>query len=241
MQNIDIIHYVLICALIPLIIVVNRTLYQKIKSEEHREKGQIVQVLIKTLSMVQYLCAPAVYILTGVLKFSLEYFEFLSLTSARYLISSLTFCTSFLRDYIGIHSLIVCTVRYTFIVYDSSAEIFGVQKLRKIFIGLSIVTPLVSTMVYDAITPIESTAIIYDAFYGNMITSNGTNTTSDFNHDGINLDIQSPIYYITNTFFPCSIIYLMKIIGVILYILIYSNLIEAFLYAHMMIIYKRYH
>ena len=132
-------------------------------------------------------------------------------------------------------------VRYTFIVYDSSAEKFGVQKLRKIFIGLSIVTPLVSAMIYDAITPIESTAIIYDVFYGNMITSNGANKTSQINHDNVNLDIQSPIHYITNTFFPCSIIQLMKIIGVILFILIYSNLIEAFLYAHMMIIYKRYH
>ena len=240
MQNIDIIHYILICALIPLIIVVNRTLYQRIKSEEHREKGKIVQLLIKTLSLVQFLCVPALFMFSVILKLSLEYFEFLTLTSARNLISLLTFCCIFLRDYIGIHSLIVCTVRYIFIVYDSRAEIFGVQKLRKIFIGLSIVTPLVSAMIYDAIIPTESAAIIHDVFYGNMIASHGTNKTTHFSHDDIDLDIQSPIYYITNTLFPYSVIYLMKIIGVILFILIYSNLIEAFLYAHMMVIYKRY-
>ena len=76
MQNIDIIHYILICALIPLIIVVNRTLYQRIKSEEHREKGKIVQLLIKTLSLVQFLCVPALFMFSVILKLSLEYFEF---------------------------------------------------------------------------------------------------------------------------------------------------------------------
>ena len=241
MQNIDIIHFILICALTPFIIVVNKTLYQKIKSEEHREKGKIVQIVIKTYSIAQFLCFPAVFYCTVLLKLSVEYFEFLELTSARYLITSLTFSGSFFRDYIGFHSLIVCIARYTFIVFDSSAEKFGVRKLRKIFIGLSIVTPLVSAIIYDAITPIESTAIMYDFFYGISISSNGTNKISDINHDDINLDIQSPIYYITNTFFPDSIIYLMKIIGVISFILIYSNVTEAFLYAHMMIVYQRYY
>ena len=241
MQNIDIVHYFLICALTPLTIVVNITLYQKIKSEEHREKGKIVQLIIKTFSIVQFSCFPAVYLCAFLLKFSLEYFKLLKLTSARYLITSLIFSCSFLRDYIAFHSLIVCAARYTFIVFDSSAERFGVQKLRKIFIGLSLVIPLLSAMIYDAITPIESAAIMYDSFYENITSSKGTYEASDINLDDINLNIQSPIYYITNTFFPYSIINLMKIVGMILFILIYSNVVEAFLYAHMMIIHKRYY
>ena len=239
MQNIDILHYILICALMPFTILVNRTLYQKVKSEEHREKGKIVQQIIKIFSIVQCLCMPTLFLLNVLLKLSLDYFKVMTLPSARYIITSLTFFTSFTRDYIGFHSLITSTTRYTFIVFDSSAEKFGLQNLRKIFITLSVVVPLTSAMIYDATTPLESSAAIFDIFYGKMNSSNGTNKTLDTKFDEINLNIQSPIYYLTNTFFPLLIVNSMKVVGLILFILIYSNVIEAFLYAHMMSVYKR--
>ena len=240
MQNIDILHYILICALMPFTILVNRTLYQKVKSEEHREKGKIVQQIIKIFSIVQCLCMPTLFLLNVLLKLSLDYFKVITLPSARYIITSLTFFTSFTRDYIGFHSLITSITRYTFIAFDSSAEKFGIQKLRRIFITLSFIIPLLSAIIYDATTPLESSGTTFEVFYGEKVSSNGTNKISDTNLDYINLNIQSPMYYLTNTFFPASIVYSMKVIGVILFILIYANVIEAFLYGHMMMIYKRY-
>ena len=106
---------------------------------------------------------------------------------------------------------------------------------------LSITIPLVSTVLYDATIPIEATATIFNAFYGTSTSSNETNQTLDNTYDATNLAIQSPIYCLVNTYFPRSIVCSMKIVEKILFILIYSNVIEAILYARKMAISKRYY
>ena len=225
----------------PFSIFVNKTLYQKIKNEEHREKGKVVQIIIQTFSLVQCLCYPSILLCVGLLKFSLDYLKLLGLADARYLITSVTFSISLLRDYLAFHSLIISIARFTFIAFDSTAEKFGIQRIRKIVIALSITIPLVSTVLYDATTPIEATATVFDAFYYNPISSNETNQTLENTYGDINLAIQSPLYCLVNTYFPRSIVSSMKIVEKILFILIYSNVIEAILYARIMTISKRYY
>ena len=234
-------HYFLLYSIMPISIFVNKTLYQRIKSEEHREKGKIVQIIIQTFSLIQCVCYPSILFFTGLLDFSLNYIKLLELANARYLITSIAFSLSFLRTYLAFHSLIIATVRFTFIVFDSSAEKFGVQRIRKLSIVLSIVIPLVTAVLYDITTPIEDKMSIFDIFYGSSISSNETNQTFDNTSRGINLAIQSPIYIFANTFFPRSIVYTMNIIGMILFVIIYSNLIEAVLYGYIMTTYKRYY
>ena len=130
--------------------------------------------------------------------------------------------------------------RYTFIAFDYRAERFGVQRVRKLFIYLSIAIPLACAIIYDATTPIESTAALFSAFYGNLISSNGSNTTSNVKPKDVIMNIQSPIYYIVNSFFHDSIIRIIKIVGTFFVLVIHSNLIEALLYVHLLIIFKRY-
>ena len=240
MQDIAKVHYILFCCILPFSVFVNKTLYQKVKDEEHQEKGKVVQRIIKVYSIIQCVGLPVCILSPGILCLSIQYLNVLELSNARYLISSLPFLTSLLRDFVAFHTLIIAITRYTFVVFDSRAEVFGIQKLRKIFIRLSIVIPFVATLLFDATTPIESTAIIFDYFYGDEMYSNATVSMSDYKDKDINMDIQSPIYYICNSFLPDSIVHSIKLFWFILLLAMYSNIIEAFLYAHILVIYKRY-
>ena len=160
MNNFDILQYFLCCGLIPFTVVVNKTLYQKVKSEDHLEKGKIVQSIIKTYAIVQCVCFPSFMLCFGIYFACDQNLILLELPTKSYIISSLRFIFSLLRDYIGFHTLIIAITRYTFIVFDSRAEIIGIQKMRKLFISTSFIFPLISAVIYDATAPMESVSNI---------------------------------------------------------------------------------
>ena len=63
----DIIFFLVCFVLVSLGIFVNRKLYTTIKNEEHREKGKVIQHMVKTFSLLQCFTWPCITVLTWIL------------------------------------------------------------------------------------------------------------------------------------------------------------------------------
>jgi len=156
-----ILYILLLVIVIPLIIFVNKKLYWNIKNEEHLEKGKVIQYLIKTYALVQCIAWPCIVILWGLIRLIGIYSQNSPFSG---IVSTLRFLSILLRDYLQFHSLVVATLRYIFIVYDSEATKFGIQRIRAFFISASFAVPFLATFLYELTYPIEKTYVHW--FYG---------------------------------------------------------------------------
>ena len=121
-------HIILCLILIPLGMLINQKLYHNIKNEEHLEKGQIIQRIIKTYSIIQCILWPSCLILSTLL---LENSILKELAPApKFYLTQFSRCLStFLRHYSAFHSLIIAVSRYVFIVFNGKAEKIGVKPI----------------------------------------------------------------------------------------------------------------
>ena len=226
-----IIIYIFSCVLvIPLIIVVNKKLYLNIKNEEHLEKGKVIQQIMKTYALLQCLIWPVIVIAYGLIKligyFSLNlYFK----TS----VSIFRFLYTIFRDYLQFHSLVISICRYIFIVWESTATRFGIQKIRSYVTCASVLIPFVTAVLYELTCPIEKTFIHW--FYGDKGCDVLQNETKNETLDLIESDCESATFKSFNKIFSSSMVQAISIIENVLFSIIYSNVIEGFIYIHIFI------
>ena len=142
--------------ILPLAIYVNKKLYDNIKNEEHIERGRVIQEITKHYSQLQFIGWPFVIVSFGLLKL-LNCISLLSQSlTFQVLVSTLRYVYTFFRDYLQFHSLVIAICRYTFIIWESTAEKYGITRLRRLFIGASIVVPLLTSTLYEVTCPIEN-------------------------------------------------------------------------------------
>ena len=135
LKNIDYICYSLCCfVLTPIVILVNKRLYSKIRKEEHQEKGKVIQHIIKMFSITLCISLPIIISYECILVVLTEY-QILDSSLKRYLISACRFFSILLMDYVQAHSLVIAVCRYTFTVFEQKAEKIQIQKLRSFFMG----------------------------------------------------------------------------------------------------------
>ena len=156
-------------------------------------------------------------------------------TEACYLISTLRFVYNLYRDYVSYNSMLVATIRYTFIALRSWAEGFGLSKLRAFFITCSIGIPLINNFMYEATQPIEHVWIMIFHNKNNLSTAKVNNFTAD--HMSPTYD--SPIFMIVKQHFPYYLRYSLIVMENIMMIILYSNLVEGVIYAHTTYLYYR--
>ena len=75
LSNIGLIKIIIGCVFVfifmPLGVAVCKRLYEKIKSEEHKEKGKVVQTLIKNYCLVLMLGYPGLFLISWQLKLTM--------------------------------------------------------------------------------------------------------------------------------------------------------------------------
>ena len=237
MKTIDfaiiILHFVFVA---PGTVLVNKKLYQNIKNEERREKGKVLQYLMKQYALLQ--CFGWPLILGFIVLFYLENKLFQVLSPLPYinLVAAFRFSFNVIRDYLGFNSLIIALVRYTFLMFENRAEAFGINRLKHLFISCSIIGPIFQTVLYEITNPIEQ--VWHKLFMDERLFQN-TNTTSICLNEGTSIMMESPVYLAAKTYIPELLMSLMKQIEAIVIVIIHSNVIEGFIYAHIFIHFRR--
>ena len=231
MQSSEIVIYLITCVfVIPLVIFVNKRLYSNISNEEHLEKGKVIQYIVKTYALVQFVGWPIIVLAFGAIKFVGHFSLRLPVKS---LVAIFRFLYSLLRDYVQFHSLIVAITRYTFIVYDASATIFGINRLRKIFIATSIGVPLFSSAIYEVSVPLEKTYINW--FYKEEWSESFKNDSGKQNVDHPDLELESSFFVLFHKLFSSSVANNVIIVGHVLFAVMYTNLVEGCIYIHIFV------
>ena len=232
-------------AVLPCIICVNTKLYQNIKREEHRENGKVVQSIIKHYSIVQIIAWPLLGLFGLMFYISDVVLDIIPETITLYWIHIFRFFYGCTRDYTSFHSLIIAIIRYTFLIYDTKVEAFGIRRLRKYFILSSVIVPISNSFLY------EFTQEVW--YYGNepawyplfpmrrgMYNDTTKAITNQSVYEGrMNQTYESPIYHTLKQNLPESITQAMKVTESIMLLIMYSNILEGFLYAHATIYYRR--
>ena len=221
------------CIGVPFGLYICMTLYNKVRNEECREKGLVLQHIIKTYAIIQCITWPLLLFLFGVTTFTttnIPIFKIIIVTFAR-------FVFIFYRTYTGFNSLVVATCKYFFIVIEPMADTYDIKRARRILVSLSFVVPIVYSILNEA-TNIR--ASFWDKMFGiacNTSLINTMNTTADDYACDIktNITMQSPLYTFVNFYGSSQLISVLNAICSIIFIVIRSNIIEGLIYVHIFI------
>ena len=211
-------------------ILIQLKLYKNIKNEEHLEKGKVIQRILKTYSIVQCIGWPLCFVLSGILLLENPIWEIANVSFMYYLLSFYAFISTCMRNFAAFNSLIVAVSRYIFIVFTYQADSFGIKKLRHLFITGRLAVPVCLALLGQCITStMEWMSLIG---FPDDIARKLVNTSFN-SHPGQAFVAKDTVIYSTvNTHFPAVLVVAMKITYHISFLILYSNIAEAFIYAH---------
>ena len=235
-----IIAFILYFIVLPSGILTNLKLYRNVRREEHRENGKVVQSIIKHYSIVNCIIWPLLCIVIGITYILDKVFEKAPEWTIRYLVLGLRFSYGLAHDYIGFNSLIIAITRYAFLFYETKVEKVGIKRLRKFFMAISFIVPICNSILFEFTHPTEKAWIHY--MPKKMVESNDEliNVTYDpIARERMIHSYNSPVYSFINRISSASVTQTLIIINYILVVIIYSNVIEGFLYARAITMYLR--
>ena len=233
---------VFVFIVMPLGVAVCKRLYEKIKSEEHKEKGKVVQTLIKNYCLIQMIGCPGGFLIAWPIEINNAYLHIVDSSETIFAIHMVRAWYLFYRVYLAFHSLIVAVTRYTFLMYDIQTEIYGVKKLRNMFLSCSIGLPLFITVISSCVNPIEirwlqlfavhndSAALLSEVEYDVRLRV-GSLAAEEYNIG---------LYNLISKLLPSSLVFGLHVFLTATFILISSNIVELFLYAHLFSHFHRY-
>ena len=239
---INILGCVFFFIVMPLGVALCKRLYKKIKSEEHKEKGKVVQTLIKNYCLIQMIVCPGGFLLSWPIEINNDSLHIIDSSETIIAIHMARALYNFYRVYLSFHSLIVAITRYTFLMYDIQTEIYGVKKLRNLFISCSIGLPLIITVISSCVVPIEirwlqlfavhndSAALLSEVEYDVRLRV-GSLAAEEYNIG---------LYNLISKLLPSSLVFGLHVFLTATFILISSNIVELFLYAHLFWHFHRY-
>ena len=195
---------------------------------------------MKTHSMVQCIAWPSLIVMAFLLKMNKHlHLDFIPQSYVGYIIGIQRFLNTLNGCYGGFNSLIMAISRYVCIVHYLAVDGYGVRKVRKFLVGSSIGIPFLLAMLTDALVPVENIWEILFLPNNNFIhNSHGSNDTSQFVNPKLQI-VTSPIYYLTNTYLPSEMYYVLKLVWTAFMFLLHSNILEGIIYLHTYIYYRR--
>ena len=233
-------------------VIINIKLYNNVKSEEHQEKGEVIQRIMKMYAIIQAVCWPCVILgHDSLIWIDLELFNLDQSCFIRYFKLSLRYLSAMLACYGGFNSAIIAISRYLFIVREQEVSQFGVKQTKRILIGSSLVVPFITVILWDASFPRQWDATENKLWLLGAKTelSPSSSKLMDEQHFCLFLDghsnnqtqsiDQSPIYMLSNNYIPTPIIYGMKMLFCVLLSVIFSNIAEGILYSRTFMYLKR--
>ena len=235
-----IMYFIFCCINIPLGIIVNRTLFRNINKGNHREKGKIVQRIIKTYSIVQCISWPFILISTVILYFNKTAFKIIPTNLFHPAISIIRLICALNRNYVAFNSLIIATSRYIFVVFEKQIDTFKIRNVRAFLLTISVGVPMISTLLHQTATPTGIQWLSFFMPHTDEIQLLFANQSLDINDVLMSEIEQSPIYTFVHEYLPSSLINVIWFVEIFMSIAIYSNIIEGYMYAHCYYIIKRY-
>ena len=219
-------------------VTLNQKLYNYVKDEEHKEKGKIVQRILKTFALIQCIGWPVIMTFGFLLKLNTELLDVLPMQFVNFSIIFLRAIYTAINSYVGFNSLIIAITRYVFTVHNSVVQKIGIQKLRSIFISSSIIAPMILAYLNESIIPVEevwSSIFIPNYAYsvertGEKISFDNTTTISAISRPLLAFPDHSSLNYV-----KC----VLQVIWFCMLVITYSNLVEGFLYFRVYIYYYR--
>ena len=235
-----VLSYLLYSFLMLLGFFVCKNLYDKIKNEEHREKGKVVQTIIKNHCLIQIIAWPSISILFILICLNNETFHFMDSSKTLIAIHMVRYLYFLFRNYLSFHSLIVAITRYSFLMYDVQTEIIGIRKLRNLFISCSIGVPFIQSIFYVSTEAFQMRWLLL------FKVQNYSMSEPPKQHDITNIQITEAeeynifLFNIIRKTLPSSLLLGLQYFGGIIFCLIFSNIIEGFLYTHLFVHFHRY-
>ena len=231
--------------IIPLGLVICKKLYYNLTNEEHKEKGKIIQRILKNYCLVQCVAWPLISAVFGIVLFTkTSIFALNHSILMLIIVSILRFAVRLNLLYVGFNSLILAVCRYVFIMRVTHDEQSCIKKLRGLFIVTSILAPVTLAILdealftYPTITPITAASNV-------MIRHNLTNVEGTLHDVDNNLQNhtylipQSPLFLVIDKHVSSSIKYGVQLGLVIAHGTFYSNIPEGILYTHIFIANQR--
>ena len=225
-----VLHIVVFIIITPMGIIVNRKLYYNIKKEEHRENGKVIQRILKTYSLVQ--CTLPVLCHCLIVPYlTVEILEKLE-PILKFFLIHLTRCLLLLYVcYTASHSLIIAICRYMFIVFERKADKIGIRKLKHFFIGSSVGLPIGLVLLHNLVVSTKEFSEREVLFsLGNF--SIPTNETIEGCMEGMFYTMENPLYCLIKEHLNPTLITMVRIILMSTNTIIFSNLLEVFIYIH---------
>ena len=237
MQIVDMVLYLITLVIVmPLSVWINNMLYTNISKEEHQDKGKVVQYIMKQFAQVQRVSWPLITSAVGLYYFCFNVLDLIPDKFARYISNTIRFVYDLNRDYVSFNSLIIATIRFSFIVLGRKAETFGIARLRKLFISCSIGIPIFNNFLYEATQPIEQVWITIFHKKTTYSTPN-MNTVANIN---MTLSYDSDIFVLVTRYLPPQLRYALVVMEDIMMVILYSNFLEGLMYAYTIYVFRRY-
>ena len=248
----EIISYILFyLVVVPLGLVICRKLYIDTKNEEHKEKGKVIQRIMKTYCVVQCGVWPVISAVFGLARFAKSsVFTYNHQNSMMVIVSCLRSLMRLILGYIGFNSFVIASCRYVFIMHASHDEYTTVRKIRKCFIAISIIVPITLWVLTEAFIayPEVGPAIVGYQFHANSIlvaqsnlkdVDQTLNRTIDTLEERYLFIPQSYLFLIVKKYVSTSITTVLKIALYVIQFVLSSNVTEGVLYTHIFIALNR--
>ena len=238
----EIISYALCyLVIIPLGLVIGWKLYSNIKNEEHKEKGKVIQRILKTYCVVQCVAWPLFSSIFGFVffikrtAFSFDHSVFMTI-----MVSSLRALVKLNLLFVGFNSFIIAVCRYVFIM--QFFDYISIAKLRKIVVASSILVPISLGILTEAFTcyplatPIASNPMVQ---LNQMIPDETIIDPNVSLRNHTFLIPESPLFLVVDKYLPNTIKYGSKLVLHVILFVMYSNIPESFFYTHIFITNER--
>ena len=153
--------YIVLCLIIiSLGTLINFKVYRNINDEEFKEKGKIVQRILKSYCMVQCFAWPFILVLFGVVCTVIRssfiiYYPTMAMVS----MDIAEFIIAFVFLYVGFNSFIIGLCRYVFVIIITHNDTSTVKMIRKLIFAASISVPTILTICNLTFLPLSEKKI----------------------------------------------------------------------------------
>lgn len=157
LSNAVIFIYISLCLFIITIgIAIGSKVYRNINEEEFKDKGKVIQRIIKTYALVQCVSWPLVLVLFGVKS---------AVIRSAFLVNHLSMSVTFVHIsnfivkltlmYVGFNSLIIALCRYIFMMIVTHNDASTIKKIRQLIVITSVMVPIIITVLNEAFVPMS--------------------------------------------------------------------------------------
>ena len=226
--------YILLCVIVIIIgIEINFKTYHNINIEEFKEKGKVIQSILKNYCKVQCVAWPVVLSSFGAISVMIRSSFILNHSSSVItFIQVAEFIIKLTLIYVSFNSFIIASCRYIFIIIVTHNELESIKRIRKMIVLASIIGPIILTILDEAFVPLAKYKINLTQYQVQMVKTQLLNNSGYEISNKSFIIPQSLIYNVIQDYVPQLLLYPINCFLFIINFSTFSNVIEAGLYIH---------